>query len=100
MVAYVRALRDYNDAFVKGIGRADVVQVLAKHTTVKDLALYDKFTPAGLDPDGRLNVQGIRDDVALYARLGCVTGELSDVRQVIDESFITYAGSVLGPYAR
>jgi NitT/TauT family transport system substrate-binding protein len=100
MVAYVRSLRDYNDAFVKGIGRADVVQVLAKHTTVKDLALYDKFTPAGLDPDGRLNVPGIRDDVALYARLGCVTGELSDVRQVIDESFITYAGSVLGPYAR
>jgi NitT/TauT family transport system substrate-binding protein len=100
MIAYVRSLRDYNDAFVKGIGRADVVQVLAKHTTVKDLALYDKFTPAGLDPDGRLNVPGIRDDVALYARLGCVTGELSDVGQVIDESFITYAGSVLGPYAR
>jgi NitT/TauT family transport system substrate-binding protein len=94
----VRALRDYNDAFGKGIGRADVVQILAKHTTVKDLALYDRIIPAGLDPDGRLNVPGIRDDVALYTRLGCITGEVTDPSRVIDESFVNYALGVLGPY--
>src|SRR5436305_2098408 len=60
MIAYVRGLRDYNDAFRKGIGRADIAQILAKYTTVKDLALYDRITPAGLDPDGRMNVQGVR----------------------------------------
>jgi NitT/TauT family transport system substrate-binding protein len=98
MVAYVRALRDYNDAFAKGIGRADVAQILAKHTTVKDLALYDRIVPAGLDPDGRLNVQGIRDDVALYGRVGCITGDVADVSRVIDESYINYAVGVLGPY--
>ncbi|HWP28522.1 MAG TPA: ABC transporter substrate-binding protein [Chloroflexota bacterium] len=100
MVAYVRALRDYNDAFGKGVGRAEVVQILAKHTTVKDIPLYDKLVPAGLDPDGRLNVQGIRDDLALFGRLGCITGEIADVSQVVDESFVNYALSVLGPYAR
>jgi NitT/TauT family transport system substrate-binding protein len=100
MVAYVRSLRDYDDAFLKGIGRAEVAQILAKHTTVKDLALYDKITPAGLEPDGRLNVPGIRDDLALYQRLGCVTGDMSDVSQVVDESFVSYAVSVLGPYQR
>jgi NitT/TauT family transport system substrate-binding protein len=98
MVAYVRALRDYNDAFGKGIGRADVVQILAKHTTVKDIALYDRIIPAGLDPDGRLNVPGIRDDVTLYTRLGCITGEVTDPSRVIDESFVNYALGVLGPY--
>jgi NitT/TauT family transport system substrate-binding protein len=98
MVAYVRGLRDYNDAFAKNVGRAEVAQILAKHTTVKDLALYDRLIPAGLDPDGRLNVQGIRDDVALYGRLGCITGEVADVDRVIEESFVNYAVSVLGPY--
>ncbi|SRR5579884_458197 len=100
MVAYLRSLRDYDDAFLKGIGRAEIAQILAKHTTVKDLALYDKITPAGLEPDGRLNVPGIRDDLALYVRLGCVTGDLSDVSQVVDESFVNYALSMLGPYPR
>jgi ABC-type nitrate/sulfonate/bicarbonate transport system substrate-binding protein len=100
MVAHVRALRDYNDAFRKGIGRAEVAQILAKYTAVKDLALYDRITPAGLDPDGRMNVQGVRDDIAFYARLGCITGEIADVGQVVDEYFIDYAVSVLGPYQR
>ena len=98
MIAYVRALRDYNDAFAKGRGRAEIVQILAKHTTVKDLALYDKMRPAGLDPDGRLNVQSIRDDLGAFGRLGCITSELADVNRVVDESFVQNAVSVLGLY--
>jgi NitT/TauT family transport system substrate-binding protein len=101
MVAYVRSLRDYNDAFGKGIGRAEVAQILAKYTTVKDLALYDRLVPAGLDPDGRMNVQGMADDVALWVRLGCTSpGDVADVSRVVDESFTTYAVSVLGSYQR
>jgi NitT/TauT family transport system substrate-binding protein len=101
MIGYVRALRDYNDAFgPQRQGRAEIAQILAKHTTVKDVALYDRITPAGLDPDGRLNVQGVRDDLALFQRLGCVTGDLADVSRVVDESFVNYAVGVLGPYAR
>ena len=67
---------------------------------MKDVALYDKLTPAGLDPDGRLNVQGIRDDLALYVQEGCVSGPLAEVERVVDESFVQYALSVLGPYER
>ncbi len=101
MVGYVRALRDYNDAFGPAHqGRAAIAQILAQYTTVKDVALYDRITPAGLDPDGRLNVQGVRDDLALFQRLGCVTGELADVSHVVDESFVNYAVGVLGPYGR
>ncbi|HEY7060415.1 MAG TPA: ABC transporter substrate-binding protein [Chloroflexota bacterium] len=100
MIAYVRSLRDYNDAFVRNVGRAEVAQILAQHTTVKDLSLYDRIVPAGLDPDGRLNLQGIRDDVALFGRLGCIQGEVPDVSRVVDESFVNYALVVLGPYLR
>ncbi|HLH24655.1 MAG TPA: ABC transporter substrate-binding protein [Chloroflexota bacterium] len=100
MIAYIRSLRDYNDAFVRNVGRADVAQILAQYTTVTDLSLYDRIVPAGLDPDGRLNVPGIRDDVALFERLGCITGTAPDVSQVVDESYVNYALGVLGPYAR
>jgi NitT/TauT family transport system substrate-binding protein len=98
MIGYVRALRDYNDAFAKNRGRAEVAEILARSTTVKDLALYDQMVPAGLDPDGRLNVQGVRDDLAVFGRLGCITSELADVGRVVDESFVNNALSVLGPY--
>jgi NitT/TauT family transport system substrate-binding protein len=100
MIAYVRGLRDYNDAFARNVGRAEVEQILAKYTPVKDLALYDRITPAGLDPDGRMNLQAIRDDLAFFARQGCVSGEIADVSQVVDDSFIDYALRVLGPYQR
>ncbi len=100
MVAYVRAVRDYNDAFAKGIDRAAVVQILAQYTAVKDLALYDKLIPSGLEPDGRLNVESVRDYLAVRGRLGCLTAEAADISQVIDESFVNYALVVLGPYAR
>jgi NitT/TauT family transport system substrate-binding protein len=98
MVAYIRSLRDYNGAFAKNRGRAEVAQILAKHTTVKDLALYDRIIPAGLDPDGRLNVPGMREDLTVFSRLNCVTGEIADVSRVVDESFVNYALGVLGPY--
>jgi NitT/TauT family transport system substrate-binding protein len=98
MIGYVRSLRDYNDAFAKNRGRAEVAEILARSTTVKDLALYDQMVPAGLDPDGRLNVQGVRDDLAVFSRLGCITSELADVGRVVDESFVNNAVSVLGPY--
>src|SRR5262249_43969933 len=91
MIGYVKGLRDYNDAFVKNLGRAEVEQILAKYTTVKDLALYARIPPAGLDPDGRMNLQSVRDDLAFFARQGCVTGEIADVSQVADESFVDNA---------
>ena len=37
---------------------------------------------------------------ALFGRLGCITGEVADVSQVVDEAFVNYAVGVLGPYAR
>ena len=82
------------------LSREEAAQILAKHTTVKDLSLYDRIVAAGLDPDGRLNVQGVRDDLALFGRQGCLTGDVADVSRVVDESFTTYAASVLGPYQR
>jgi NitT/TauT family transport system substrate-binding protein len=100
MTAYIRGLRDYNDAFgPRKQGREDVVQILIKHTVVKDPRDYEQMRPAGLDPDGQLKLQGIREDLAYYERAGLVR-EPVDLARVVDTSFQEFAVQRLGPYQR
>lgn len=100
MIAYIRGLRDYNDAFgPKRQGRDEVIQILAKHTPIKDPRDYEAMRPAGLDPDGKLNLESIARDLEYYQRAGHVTQPI-DLAQVIDTSFQEYAVSRLGPYQR
>src|SRR5207248_11723618 len=62
MVAYLQAVREYNDAFRKNDPalRPEIVSILSKYTTVKDPALYERMQLAGLDPDGEVNVESLR----------------------------------------
>jgi NitT/TauT family transport system substrate-binding protein len=100
MIAYLRGVRDYNDAFgPKRQGRDEVVQILTKHTTVKDPKDYEQMRPAGLDPDGKVNLDSIRQDLDYYERTGLVPTPV-DLAKVIDMSFQEYALQVLGPYQR
>ncbi|HZS01138.1 MAG TPA: ABC transporter substrate-binding protein [Chloroflexota bacterium] len=100
MIAYLRGVRDYNDAFgPKRQGREQVIQTLIKHTPIKDAATYEEIRPAGLDPDGKLDLASIRSDLAYYEQSGRVTQQI-DLNQVIDTSFAEYAVQQLGPYQR
>jgi NitT/TauT family transport system substrate-binding protein len=100
MIGYVRALRDYNDAFgPKQQGREDVIQTLIRHTAVKDRAVYDQMRPPGLDPDGRLQVDAMRNDLAYWERTGLVP-EPVDFARLLDTSFQEHAVQQLGPYRR
>jgi NitT/TauT family transport system substrate-binding protein len=98
MNAYVRALRFYNDAFgPKQQGRDEAIQILIKHTPVKDRATYDHMRPPGLDPDGRMQLDAIRADLAFWEGQGLVT-ERVDLARVLDTSFQENAVRELGPY--
>ncbi len=100
MTAYIRGVRDYNDAFgPKRRGRDEVIQILINHTPIKDASVYDEMRPAGLDPDGKLDVDSIRGDLAYYEQAGEVTQQV-DLSKVIDTSFTDYAVQQLGPYQR
>ena len=98
MVAYVRGLRDYNDAFgPKRQNRGEIVSILTKHTNVKDPALYDKVTWDYMNPDGYLNVETLARDLDWYVANGYLT-EKPDLNRLVDHSFADYAVRVLGPY--
>jgi NitT/TauT family transport system substrate-binding protein len=98
MIAYIRAVRDYNDAFgPKRAGREEIIQILAQHTSVKDRAVYEQIRPAGLDPDGKLALQSMQDDVAYYQQTGLVREQV-DLSQLVDTSYQEDAVQRLGPY--
>ncbi|HZU07929.1 MAG TPA: ABC transporter substrate-binding protein [Chloroflexota bacterium] len=99
MVAYLRGVRDYNDAFLKGIGKEEVVRDLMKYVPLRDPTLFDKMIPVGLDPDGKVNVEGLRNDLRWFVEHGLVT-QPPDLDRVVDTSFAEYAVSRLGPYPR
>jgi NitT/TauT family transport system substrate-binding protein len=99
MVAYLRAVRDYNDAFSRGdtAKRQQIVTTLTQHTTVKDPALYDRMAMPGLDPDGRINMAR----VAAHQDFWVATGQQQarvNLDTVIDPRFADAAAQTLGPY--
>lgn len=100
MNAYIRGVRDYNDAFgPKRKGYADVVNILAQNTTVTDPKIYDKMVPAGLDPDGNLDLQSMQADLGYYRDSGQVKEQV-DLSKLVDTSFQTAAVKALGAYTR
>ena len=99
MTAYLRALRFYNDGFMRGDAarREAAVASLARHTPVKDLALYDRMVMPGLDPDGRMSLESLRSDQDFWLSRGLQQTRI-DVESVVDYTFADAAVQALGPY--
>ena len=95
--AYVRGLRDYADAFQKGINRDEIVDILVQHTSIEDRSLFDQMALSGLNPDGYLNEESLRHDAAWYVSRGLVEEE-PDLNEIYDKEFLDYAMEELGRY--
>ncbi len=97
MAAYLRGARDYNAAFRRGENRDDAVQILIKHTTVKDAALYDRMAFGLIDPNGTINVASVADQIRWYGEQGLLQGTI-EVDSLLDTSYLDAALARLGPY--
>jgi NitT/TauT family transport system substrate-binding protein len=97
MAAYLRGARDYTTAFKQGAGRAEIVQMLTKHTSVKDPAIYDRMGMSYIDPDGTLNVANLIDQQTFYTEFGAIANPV-DVTTLVDNRFRDAALQRLGPY--
>lgn len=97
MVAYVKGMRDYNDAFEKNKNRESVIQILMKHTKVKDRETYDKVATVGLHHDAMLNVSTMKNDAKWLFDKGYIK-KMPDVDKVANLKFVKYAVEQLGPY--
>jgi NitT/TauT family transport system substrate-binding protein len=99
MVAYLQALREYNDAFVKNEPEAKrrVVDILVRNTTVTDPTLYDRMPMPGLDPNGRINVASLDADQDSWIEAGYQRQKVN-LADAVDTTFITAAVAELGEY--
>ena len=102
MRAYVRAVRDYNDALkdghIAGPKAEEVIATLTEHTFIKDAAIHRSITPAAIDPDGRMNLDGLRNDLAFFKEQKLLQDPNITVERIIDTSFVEQAVKELGPY--
>ncbi len=104
MKAYLRAARDFNDAMVggklQGPGADELIAILARRTVIKNPEVLRNMTMHGVNPDGALNVESMRKDLAFFKETGDVTSKSVSVEQVLDESFAAEAAKTLGPYKK
>ncbi|MBI4322030.1 MAG: ABC transporter substrate-binding protein [Chloroflexi bacterium] len=99
--AYVKGVRDYNDAFVKKNKklRDEIIPLLIQNTNIKERELYDKMVYPGLNPDGYVNSESLSRDLEWLLANGFMR-ERVDLKQIIDNQFADYAVQVLGKYNR
>ncbi|WP_247295465.1 ABC transporter substrate-binding protein [Bradyrhizobium sp. 179] len=101
MVAYLKAARVYNDATAGGkfAGKdADkVIRTIMKSTGLKDSDLFRKMVPNGIDPDGKVNVKSMAEDLKFFSDSGYLERP-GRVEDVVDASFAEKAVQTLGPY--
>jgi NitT/TauT family transport system substrate-binding protein len=99
MVGYLRAVRDYNDAFFKQDPAAKqmVVEALTRFTPLKNPALYDEMVVQGLDPNGEVPLESLEKDQEYFLAAGLQQQRI-DLSKVVDNSFARAAVQILGPY--
>lgn len=99
MAAYLKGVRDYNDAFIKGIDKDEIIEIMMKHTAMKDPELWEKVHVTGLDPDGKMFIDDIYKQYNAYKENGAIRGDV-DLEKAIDTSITEEAVEVIGEYER
>jgi NitT/TauT family transport system substrate-binding protein len=103
MRAYLQGVRDYNDGIVDGklVGEKGeaIIDILTQYSTIKEAAIYRSISAANIDPDGKVNVDSLTEDLSIFASEGLIEGKV-DMAKVVDMSFVDAAVKAMGSYAR
>jgi NitT/TauT family transport system substrate-binding protein len=104
MRAYIKAVREYNDALkdgkIAGPNAEEVISILSEYTFIKDPQIHREITPAAIDPDGRMNVHGLRNDLEFFKERKLLQDPAITVERIVDTLYATAVVKELGPYKR
>ncbi len=103
MRAYLRGVRYYNDAIVNGrlagpLGD-EIIAIFSEKIPLKDNNLYKTLIPPACDPDGKVQLASLREDLDFFRAAGDIEGKVT-LEQALDPSFAEAAVAALGPYKR
>lgn len=89
MSAYLRGVRDYNNAFAvkKPVKRDQIIALLDRHFKIQPFDLWNNIGPVGLNPDGFLNSELLKNDLIWYLEKNYIK-KAPTIEQIIDHSFI------------
>ncbi|MDB5962804.1 MAG: transporter substrate-binding protein [Massilia sp.] len=101
MVAYIKAVRVYNDALkggrFAGPAAKEVIDIMVQDSNLKNRDIYTQVVPNGLNPDGKVNMDSLKKDFQFFQEQGFLKGNSSPAT-LVDNSFADAALKVLGPY--
>jgi NitT/TauT family transport system substrate-binding protein len=98
MMAYLKGVRDYNDAFVKNKGnKAEIINIMTKYTALKDPKIWNMVDVTGLDPNGKMFTSDIKNQYDWYKSRGGISGDVN-LNKAIDPSLAENAVKILGEY--
>jgi NitT/TauT family transport system substrate-binding protein len=96
MKAYMRGVRVYNDAFVKGKDKQKIIEIIARYANIDPKIISDGF-PAGFDPNQRVSIPFLGEFQTFFFAKGFLDASI-DLGRIVDMSFADAAVKELGPY--
>jgi NitT/TauT family transport system substrate-binding protein len=95
--ATLRGVRDYCNAYHRGPNRAEVTQILAKYSNVKDAKLIDRIDWGAADPHGRITQASVMDvqDTFLKEKL---TRDKVPFERIAPAAWVSQIAAELGPF--
>jgi NitT/TauT family transport system substrate-binding protein len=101
MRAYLKGVRYYNDAIVGGKLAGpkgdEIISILAENIPIKNKELYRTLVAPACDPDGKVRIDSLGEDLEFFRRAGQIEGNVT-LAQALDTSFAEQAVKELGPY--
>ena len=101
MRAYLRGVRDYNDALkdgrLIGPGSEAIIDILIANTSTKDALTYRTIRASACNPNGNVNEASLNKDLQFFKDEGLIQGQVN-MSQVVDHSFVAAALKDLGSY--
>jgi len=94
VTAYVKGLRDYNRALDSG-NRQEIISILGKYTSIKESKYYASMVPVGLNRDGYVNLDSLREDAQWFYNKGYIRN-LPNFDKIVDMSYVENAKQALG----
>jgi ABC-type nitrate/sulfonate/bicarbonate transport system substrate-binding protein len=95
LIAYLRGVRDYLDAFSQGKDQDAIIGILTKYTSIKDPAVFRKIVVPAMDPNGQTLTDSVKAQQQWYVENGFVPTAVN-VDEFFDSSYAEYAVSVIG----
>ena len=101
MKAYLRGIRDYNDAldngqWAKTPKAEEVLAILSKNLNMKVEQIRGIY-PHAVSTDGKVNLESMQRDLQFFKDRGDVPAS-ANVNKLVDMSFVEAALKALGPY--